>query len=142
MSLLEDISSIGDKEEEALIEGNIVARLIPLLSTAINHMLESQQPDRTLYDLYAKTMTILGNLCHSERIDARVDVLKHMTIDLIAKVISLSSNCINVYGLEFLDLTLWFLERLSHNFETRHISEESEEPLIQGLLQCLFFSDR
>jgi hypothetical protein len=55
-------------------------------------------------------------------------------LDILAKVVAPTSPCVPLYGIEILEITLWFLERISINFETRYISPDSEWPLVTGLL--------
>jgi hypothetical protein len=42
--------------------------------------------------------------------------------------------------LNTLDYTIWFMHHLTKDFESRHISEESEAPLIGSLIQLLHLS--
>lgn len=63
-------------------------------------------------------------------------------MDIVVKVISPTSLCLQMYGLEVLDVTLWFMSRISKSFATRHLAVDSEWPLVCGLLQCLFMSEQ
>lgn len=92
------------------------------------------QHDVTAFSLYCQSLTILGNLCEEDRVDARQDVLRHRLMDIVVKVISPTSPCIQMYGFEALDVTLWFISRISKSFSTRHLAVDSEWPLVCGLL--------
>lgn len=73
--MIEDISSFGDKEEQALLSSNIVARVMNLVTILVDQM-ESQSTldlgyKQHLYDLYRKCITALSNLSQSVKHDAR-----------------------------------------------------------------------
>ena len=110
-----------------------------MIASFLDQMLA--QHDITALSLFCQSLTILGNLCEEEYVDARQDVLRHRLLDIVVKVLSPASPCIQMYGLDVLDVTLWFISRISKSFSTRHLAVDSEWPLVCGLLQCLFLSE-
>jgi hypothetical protein len=92
-----------------------------------------------IFGLFRNSITILSNLSQAIKIDARQEILKFKVMDLMAQI--LSSTSIEL-DLVTLDDIMWFLRHLTVRFETRHISMESEQPLIYSMIKILHIPEQ
>jgi len=119
-----------------LLDNAIIARIVALMTALVTGLEQVSDPNAgtQMYKLFRTSVTILSNLSQSESQDARIEILKFHTIDLMSRVLANSSSL----DLETLDFILWFLHHLTASFETRHISPSSELPLIASLVRLLY----
>lgn len=81
-------------------------------------------------------MTILSNLSLSDTShDTRREILNSKVLDVLARLLTAPKDLLD---LSTIDCTIWFMHHLTKNFESRHISESSEEPLLSSLIQMLY----
>jgi hypothetical protein len=127
--IMEDISSLGELEEQALLDNNIVARVAQLMTAVIDVMqqgtqrMQSHKELSELFEIYRRCVTILSNLSLSEKNDTRREILNTKILDILARILCAPRDIID---LNTLDCTVWFMHNLTKNFESRHISEDSE----------------
>ena len=140
LMILEDVSSLGEPEERALLDNNIVPRITHLMSAVISMMqegvqrMQSSKELRELFEVYRRCVTILSNLSQSEKNDIRREILNSKILDVLSRILCAPRE---VVDLSTLDCTVWFMHNLTKNFESRHVSEECEQPLIFSLLGLL-----
>jgi hypothetical protein len=108
--------------------------VIKVLQEGMQKRLQSQNEVSDLFEIYRRCVTILSNLSQSEGNDTRRDILNTRVLDVLAKTLSAPRDLID---LNTIDCTVWFMHNLTKNFESRHVSEEAEEPLIYSLLGLL-----
>lgn len=82
----------------------------------------------------------MSNLCSKGRSDASQEVLNFKILDTVSRMLDPFASFRPV-PLDVLETTLWYLENLSTKFETRHISPECEQPLIQALILALHVTE-
>jgi len=115
--------------------------LVSLLSFTVNALeqVTDQHSRHFIFGLFRNSITILSNLSQAIKIDARQEILKFKVMDLMAQI--LSSTSIEL-DLVTLDDIMWFLRHLTVRFETRHISMESEQPLIYSMIKILHIPEQ
>lgn len=99
--------------------------------------MQSLKEQKELFEIYRRCVTILSNLSLSDKNDTRREILNSKILDVLARILCAPREMLE---LNTLDYTIWFMHHLTKDFESRHISEESEAPLIGSLIQLLHLS--
>ena len=70
--------------------------------------------------------------------DARAEILKFKVMDLLTQVLASTTLQVDLMTLDFI---MWFMRHLTGRFETWHLSQESEAPLIRALIRILHIAE-
>jgi hypothetical protein len=88
LAVIEDVSCFEEREEQALLDANCVARVANVLQLTVGDLMNGGggPPDR-LFGLLMQCLTILSNLSQ-QKSDLRHEILQHRVLDALAPLLA------------------------------------------------------